>query len=414
MRSDVLVLGAGFVGIGLALNLQAKGRSVTLVDRRGPGEETSYGNTGLIQSEAVMPYPFPTNPWVILQAALNLRTDAYYSPSSLPKVASFIYGYWREAAKDRVMRTARARAPIFEISIPEHEKLAQAAGAIAQFRPTGWLKVFRNDRNLADEIGKITELKQWNVEAAVLNHREVAAAEPGLTPGEIIGGVKYNGPISLAEPLALSRAYVELFKKQGGRVVTGDARSLQQEGDGWSVAVEGGRESARDCVIALGPWAKDVTEPLGYRMPLGVKRGYHMHFSARGNASLNGPILDGDVGYCLTPMTQGFRLTTGADFSDRDAPPVYVQVDRAEKAARGIFPLDSRLEDTPWMGRRPCTPDMIPVMGPAPRHKRLWFNFAHAHHGLTLAGSCGRFMAEMICGETTYCDPKPYSAERFG
>lgn len=413
MGSDVLVLGAGFIGLGLALNLQAKGRSVTLVDRRGPGEETSYGNTGLIQSEAVLPYPFPTRLSVLFQAALNLRTDAYYQLSSLPSVAPFLYGYWREAAKDRVLRSARARAPIFEISISEHEKLAKAAGAISQFRPTGWLKVFRKDGNLAEEIAKIGELKQWKVDAQVLNHREVAAAEPGLSTGSIIGGVKYTGPVSLAEPLALSRAYAELFRRQGGRIVNGDARSLLQETDGWSVAVDGGRETARDCVIALGPWAKDLTETLGYRMPLGVKRGYHMHYSAKGNAGLNGPILDGDVGYCLTPMTQGLRLTTGADFSERDAPPVYVQLDRAEKAVREIFPLDARLEETPWMGRRPCTPDMVPVMGPAPRHKGLWFSFAHAHHGLTLGASCGRFMAEMICGETPYCDPAPYSCERF-
>lgn len=413
MRSDVLVLGAGFVGLGLALNLQAKGRSVVLVDRRGPGEETSYGNTGLIQSEAVLPYPFPTNLKVLAQAALNLRTDAYYSPSTLHKVAPFLYRYWREAAPDRVLRSARARAPIFAHALGEHEKMAAAAGVLAQFRPTGWLKVFRKDGNLAEEIAKITELKAWGVEASVLDHREVAEAEPGLVAGAVIGGVKYHGPVSLAEPLALSRAYAELFVRQGGKIATGDARSLQQVSDGWSVEAEGGRVTARECVIALGPWANDVTEALGYDLPLGVKRGYHMHYSARGNAILNGPILDGDVGYCLTPMTQGLRLTTGADFSDRDAPPVYVQLDRAEAAARGIFPLDARREDTPWMGRRPCTPDMVPVMGPAPRHKGLWFSFAHAHHGLTLSGSAGRFMAELICGETPYCDPAPYRADRF-
>jgi hypothetical protein len=59
LNADVIVLGAGIVGTSTALHLQKRGRSVVLVDRRGAGEETSYGNTGIIQREGVVPYPFP-------------------------------------------------------------------------------------------------------------------------------------------------------------------------------------------------------------------------------------------------------------------------------------------------------------------------------------------------------------------
>ena len=65
------------------------------------------------------------------------------------------------------------------------------------------------------------------------------------------------------------------------------------------------------------------------------------------------------------------------------------------------------------MGYRPCTPDMMPIIGPAPQHKGLWFGFGHAHHGLTLGPVTGRLMAEMITGEPTMVDPKPYRADRF-
>ena len=56
-NTDVIVLGAGIVGVSVALHL-ARAR-VTLVDRRGPGEETSYGNAGLIERASVIPYAFP-------------------------------------------------------------------------------------------------------------------------------------------------------------------------------------------------------------------------------------------------------------------------------------------------------------------------------------------------------------------
>ena len=412
MASDVLVLGAGIVGIGLALNLQDKGRSVTLVDRVGPGEETSFGNAGLIQCEAVLPYTFPDDPVTLIQAALNLRIDSHYQFSSLATVAPWLYQYWQQSAPEKVAISAAARAPLFALCLAEHDKLAAAAGATAQLRRGGWIKIARKEKNLAAEIKRSNELREHGVNSEVLDHRQLAAAEPHLK-GDLIGGVHWKDPYSLAEPLALSRAYAELFIRRGGRFVTADARTLEQGPEGWSVAGPEGRIAARDCVIAMGPWANDITEPLGYTMPLGVKRGYHMHYRPEGNAMLNLPVLDGDTGFLIAPMTHGIRLTTGAEFAERDAPRNYSQLDRAEPIARALFPLGGRVDAEPWMGRRPCTPDMVPVMGPAPRHKGLWFSFAHAHHGLTLAGSAGRFMAEMIVGETPFCDPAPYRADRF-
>lgn len=170
---------------------------------------------------------------------------------------------------------------------------------------------------------------------------------------------------------------------------------------------------AREVVVALGPWSDLVFAPLGYNIPLGIKRGYHQHFAPRGNAVLNHPILDADGGFLLAPMNRGIRLTTGAEFARRDAPPTPVQIDRTLPLARGLFPLDGALDATPWMGRRPCLPDMLPVIGAAPRHSGLWFDFGHQHHGLTLGPATGRLLAEMMTGEQPFADAAPFAAERF-
>jgi D-amino-acid dehydrogenase len=63
---DAVVLGAGIVGVATAIQLRKRGLSVALVDRRGPGEETSHGNAGLIQREGVHPYVFPRDPRTII------------------------------------------------------------------------------------------------------------------------------------------------------------------------------------------------------------------------------------------------------------------------------------------------------------------------------------------------------------
>ena len=125
-------------------------------------------------------------------------------------------------------------------------------------------------------------------------------------------------------------------------------------------------------------------------------------------------IVDTDNGYCLAPMEQGIRLTTGAEFADRDAEPTPVQFDRLMPAAEGLFPLGAPVEPTPWMGSRPCFADSRPVIGRAPGLSGLWLAYGHAHWGLTLGPVTGRLVADMMTGTTPFCDPAPYRAERFG
>ncbi len=117
-----------------------------------------------------------------------------------------------------------------------------------------------------------------------------------------------------------------------------------------------------------------------------------------------------DVGYMLVPMSRGVRLTMGAEFACRDAPPTPVQLDRI---AKNLFPLAGRIDAKPWMGCRPCLPDMMPIIGRAPRQANLWFEFGHQHHGLTLGPASGRLLAEMVTGESPFADPAPYRPERF-
>jgi D-amino-acid dehydrogenase len=78
-----------------------------------------------------------------------------------------------------------------------------------------------------------------------------------------------------------------------------------------------------------------------------------------------------------------------------------------------MLALGDRLDAEPWMGARPCTPDMKPIIGAAPNHPNLWFAFGHAHHGLTLGAVTGRMLAEMVTGETPFLDPGPFSPSRF-
>jgi D-amino-acid dehydrogenase len=411
IRTDVIVLGAGMVGVATALHLQRRGRAVALVDRRGVAEETSYGNTGIVQREGVVPYPFPRDPALILKYALNRLPESNLHWSALPAIAPWLYRYWRASTPARIAATSRAMRPLIERCVVEHEALMEEADIAGAMRRTGYLRVYRTERALAAaRASDAAERAAYGVKSEAVDAAELARLEPHLKGG-LAGGVLMPDPVSVADPAGVARAYARLFKERGGRILRGDGTTLEPGRASWSVQTAEGRVAADAAVLAMGPWSDDVYHRLGYRFPLGVKRGYHMHFKAVGNATLSRPTIDMEHGYALTPTLRGIRLTTGAEFARRDAPATPVQLDRAEPLAREIFPLGERVDAEPWLGRRPCLPDMLPIVGPG--RDGLWFNFGHHHLGFTLGPVTGRLLAETMTGEAPFTDPAPYRAERF-
>lgn len=410
MKFDTLVLGAGMVGVSIAAHLQQRGLSVALVDRKAPGNETSFGNAGLIQREGVYPYAFPRAFSKLLGYASNRALDVRYHPAAMAKLAPFLYRYWRNSEPSRHAAIARSYATLIERSVSEHQALAEAAGAAALLRPTGWVRVFRTPARLAEEV---RTAEQWHREFGVafdaLDAAALHALEPDLAE-TLVGGVRFPQSNSVNDPNALVTAYARYFEQLGGRFVHGDALTLAPQ---WRVSTDDGVLEARSVVVALGPWSERISGALGYRLPLGIKRGYHMHYRSERNAKLGQPVLDAENGYLLAPMARGIRLTTGVELALLDEPKTPDQLAAVEPIARKLFPLGERVDAEPWMGQRPCTADMLPIIGPAPRHQDLWFAFGHAHHGLTLGPVTGRLIADMVTGAAPCVDPRPFRVDRF-
>ena len=412
MTSSILVLGAGMVGTCTALHLQQRGYEVTLVDRRAPGQETSFGNAGLIQSEAVEPYAFPREPGFLLNVALGRGAEVHWHARGMWQMAGSLLRYLHHSHPMRHAQATEAYSRLIAHATDEHDLLITAAGAQDLVTREGFRFVFRSAKALDEAAQRAEDLRvRFGVRSEAENTAQLAQAEPALR-ASLAGAVHWLDPWAVNNPGALVQRYADLFVARGGRVLTGNAASLQAQGKGWSVLTAEGRVDAEQAVLALGPWADGLIRTLGYHFPLFIKRGYHQHY--RSPAQLRQPVLDAERGYVLAPMQRGLRLTTGAEFAPIDAPPTPVQLAKAEVLARELVELGEALPEPPWFGARPCTADMLPVMGPAPRHTGLWFNFGHAHQGFTLGPVAGRLLAEMVSGGPTGVDPGPYRAARFG
>lgn len=407
---DVIVLGAGMVGVATANAARQRGLSVILVDRREPGSETSYGNAGILSSGSIFPLNMPSL-WSKLPTYLTNRHPALrWNPAWALRNARWVAGFLKNASATKTQPRATALRGLIAASLKVHREWIVKAGAPQRIRETGWLKAWRSDAAAAARADQAA-LAAFGIKSELLDRQAISALEPGILPVYSVG-LLHSETASVDSPGEVVKAYAQMFAATGGTIRRADIRSIAPDGEGWRVTLSDGDLRARNVVVALGPWSKDLLQPLGYRVPLGFERGYHQHFSPNPARPLSRPIHDSDNGFLMSPMEQGIRVTTGVELTDRDAPSSLAQLDAVVPLARSVVEFGEAVGE-PWRGSRPTLPDSLPMIGPAPRHRRLWLAFGHQHIGFTTGAGTGLAIAAMISSAAPPFDVAAFSPQRY-
>src|SRR6195952_2063749 len=373
-KLDVVVLGAGIVGVSAAYAARQQGFSVMLVDRREPGSETSYGNAGILSSGSISPLN-NASLWSALPKYLTNRHPALrWNPAWAIRNADWVIRFLANAAPSRLRPRATALHGLLGASLKLHREWIVTAQASERIRETGWLKAWRSDA-VASAKAEQALLAEYGIASQLLDRQAISALEPNILPVYKVG-LLHTQTASVDSPGAVVKAYAKMFAGAGGEIRQSDIKAIVPDGEGWRVTLADGAISARHVVVALGPWSADLLRPLGYRVPLAFERGYHREFKANPARSLQRPIHDAEGSFLMTPIEQGIRVTSGVELTDRDAPSSFAQIDAVEPLAREVVEFGEQVGDT-WRGSRPTLPDSLPMIGPAPRHAGLWLAFCN-------------------------------------
>ena len=396
--AELLVLGAGMVGVSSALALQAAGHTVTLVDRIESGCETSYGNAGIIQAEAAEPHALPRHFMTLFKYAFEMNNDVTWRLDGLMQMTPALLSYFRHSASLQHTKISHIYSQLTSRSTKDHEGWIRAADAEHLIQRNGFAMLYRTAEAFDDAVQKAAFLaREYEVVSQVIEGKDYRAEEPMLQ-SDPVGVVNFEQNWSCRSPGDLTKAYAALFVSRGGRFVFGEASSLQQTAIGWQVMTQAGELHAEHAVVALGPWSPELLKRFGYPIPMIYKRGYHGHFSSP--TTLTRPLMDVENGVVASAMRSGLRVTTGAALVPMNAPLDTRQLDRGAQALNGILPLGDRVVEPQWVGTRPCMPGMLPLVGAAPKHKGLWFNFGHGHQGFTLGPTTAELLVKSFSGET--------------
>lgn len=411
MTRTALVLGAGMVGVSCALSLQKRGFAVTLIDRREPGRETSYGNAGVLARSSIVPL---NNPGLYgkIRSYLGNRHPALNLDWSraLTRPGWLLRFLW-EARPSKAAARIAALGSLTASTVERHRALMAEAGVTHRLRETGTLKRWRSEAGHAAAQAEHDFLKAHGITSQVLDRQGISGVEPALNP-IFHAGLLCLENASVDSPGAVTQAYAELFAQRGGRIERAEAQRLERSASGWRVQAGSTVYEADIAVVALGPWSMDLLAPLGLDPRLDVERGYHRHLRAKPGSRLSRPIYDVDAAYFMAPMEEGYRVTSGVDLSHRDAPDNHRQIDQVTMSAREAFPLDEFAGDT-WRGARPTLPDSLPMIGEAPRNPGLWLAFGNQHLGFSTGPITGELVAALVCGETPPVDPTPFAPGRY-
>jgi D-amino-acid dehydrogenase len=329
----------------------------------------------------------------------------------LPGLAPWLARFVAAARPHQVERATAALAYLMKTALADHQELARRAGVAAPMRKTGAYYLFDRDAAFAAAKAEWAERFRHGVEVEERPVAAVRAALPGLSGpvARALFAPDYWTVTSPAEILRGLRRHVE----SRGSLETAAVRAVQPSADGITIELAGGISRRCDrVVVAAGVWSRELVRRLGLRVALETERGYNTTWPVPPIA-LPAPVFFAEHGFVASPLADGLRVGGAVELAAVDAPPNFARAAAMRARMRRYFPGLPEAGGIEWMGRRPSTPDSLPVIGAHPRDGRILFAFGHGHLGLTLSAVTARHIATLAAGRPPEPQLAGFGIERF-
>ena len=361
------VIGAGIVGVSTAAFLQRAGYKVTIIDRVPPGEGCSFGNAGGLAFAEIVPSVHTHMLLKIPGWLMDPLGPLTIRWSYLPKAMPWFMAMARNSLPDRVKAITAARADLAMRVVSDIETLLKSAGTADLITYQDTLRLFENEAQFAAEAAQRAVKASYGYEMKRISGDEVRELEPAIGPN-VHCGEFHGGWYFITNPGRAVKSIAADVVKNGGVILEDDVVSLQRDGkrvSGLQLKAHGLHRLDR-LVVCAGAYSHLLAGQLGEKIPLEAERGYHMVLPNSG-VSLSRSITYARTLGAATPMEMGLRLAGTDEFAGLDAAPNYRRSDALWTSFKSVLPglREPDGETTRWMGRRPGTPDSLPVIGPS-------------------------------------------------
>ncbi|MDO9342343.1 MAG: FAD-dependent oxidoreductase [Pseudomonas sp.] len=408
---DIVVVGAGIIGVACALQLARQGRQVVVVDQQEPGMGASYGNAGHLATEQVFPIAdlsiLKRLPGMLLDPMGPLRLDWKYLPRALPWFLRLLLNL-RPASYQRTVAGIRT---LNEGSLGAWQRLLHSIGRPTLLRKDGSLLVYEQAHSRPALEALQQRMQQQQVPVDYWSGEAIRQAAPQLSDN-LQGGLFFPGTGHFLDPYQVVCELVQAAKASGVQFLKRRVLDGRVEGDGVSLTTDQGHLMASQVLIACGAHSAALTAALtGKQVPLDTERGYHLMLPHEQHR-LPFAVTSLERKFIMTPMSDGLRLAGTVEFAGLKAPPNMARAWQLHRLSKGLFREDLSARDaTTWMGFRPSLPDSLPIIDRVCEGKVL-LAFGHQHLGLTQAAVTAEWVGELASTKPTQ-PLAPYRLDRF-
>ena len=412
LAQDILVIGAGIIGISTALELQRRGRRVTVIDRGGIAAEASQGNAGAFAYTDIVPLATPG----ILRKAPGWLLDPL-GPLSIPpgyalKLAPWMLRFWRASWRDRYQASLQAQTRLMDHCRAALERQITAVDGEPMMQRDGQLSLYESEAEFRASMPAWDQRRAHGIPFDLLDSPEaIAEIQPGLSRQFTHAGFTPTW-MNTVDPQRWTAHLAARFTALGGAIRIAQVQSVTP-GDGQiRLDTSAGAMVAPQLVVCAGAWSHHLAAQLGDRIPLETERGYNTTLP-EGAFDLRTHVTFSGHGFVLSRINKGVRVGGAVELGGLTRPPNYKRADvLLDKAKRFVPDLDTS-GGTQWMGFRPSLPDSLPVIGHATRTPQVVYAFGHGHLGLTQSAGTAELVADLATGATPPLDMTPFAVARF-
>jgi D-amino-acid dehydrogenase len=416
MDKDVLIVGAGVVGLCIAYYAKKKGHRVRVLDRGTPASMgCSYGNAGMVVPSHFVPLAAPGMVALALRCMADPESPFYLKPRPNADLAAWAWHFFRAATPEHVARAAPLLSAAHLGSRACFEEWADEWSDDFGFARRGLLMLCKTEEALEEEARTADVGRGLGIPSELVSAEEAQKLEPSLRM-DIEGGVYFPLDCHLS-PRLLMRALTRQLE------VAGVEFSWDTEVEGWreregriaAVRTSAGELAADEFVLAAGAWSADLVRALGLRFPMEAGKGYSLTLESPARKPRLCAILS-EARVAMTPMGDSIRFGGTMELAGVDTE---IDLGRVRGIADAVgryfpdFPPESFRNVRAWCGLRPCSPDGLPYLGRFARPANLVAATGHAMMGVSLGPISGKLVAEILSDEPPSIPIEAFRPDRY-
>ncbi len=396
---EVLIVGAGAIGVCAAYYLHRRGCRVSLIERGEIASGASKENAGLVVPSHCIPFASPGAIRYGLKSLIDSASPFYIKPQPRRALLAWLNQFRRASSPARMAHGLQVLRQLNYASKNLFDRLIAELDLDCDYRQAGWLFAYTSAAGFREGREEAALLGEHDVPAQIFSSQEAREFEPGLA-AEIEGGVYYPDDAHL-NPEAFVRGLADWLQAQGVTIHT-NTQALGFDLQGGAIAkvrTDRGDFRPAQVVLAAGAWTPQLLKPLGIELLVEAAKGYSLTIPEPETGAPRVPLYLSEAKVAVTPLPGRLRFAGTLEMCGLDLSINARRVETIRRSAGRYLKTKIDADAPAWSGLRPCSPDGLPVIERSPQIPNLIVAAGHCMLGITLAPVTGKLVAGIVAGE---------------